>query len=654
MPRIKIFIRFFQDHPILADLLAIVSMVYYAIALWTLAHKQISVLDEGLYLYKGWLFASGRYIPFQPYGVWTNQMPLAFLIPGWVELIFGSGLRTGRMLAVGLGLISLPAFWLTARRLGGRWVGAMVLTALVLNPAATRMYALAASQGLVACILAWTMWFTLGNDRKNWQLFAGGLLAGCTVMVRINLLPILPLLGLYILWARGWKSTCWAVSGMLITFGGVHLVYWPNILKLWSKWLPFAFLKPWFPPKTLPTWNPDNPLEFRLASFFLTFRYHFAALIGSLATWMFWPKENHPSADDQKRPVFSRDRYKIAVFLSGLLIVFFLVHAWAALGNEYCVFCFPTYTAFYASLGLLLVAVTLPAWNLNPPSWRKWLGLVVFLGLLAGMAYSAEDAAENLLGRLFYKNLLALQVPGLHGALLWQVLANKFQISYETLIDSVHTWFPVLVNLTIGMALLVIPEFFSLFTNYQSQHKKNYPNIKPYQTAKPAWSIRFLLVLIFAGSFLAPAPVIAGDYNSYDCTYDVLPSYEKAGAQLAKIIPTGSKIFWAGYSPVTLLSLPQAKIYPAQIHGTYSFRISIEDDALLKYGWWNESLAEKWLNEADFILAEQKNLDKKDWLSKSDRLDNFELVFQSNPDSNNTQNAPQTCNAVALFLYRRK
>jgi hypothetical protein len=374
---------------------------------------------------------------------------------------------------------------------------------------------------------------------------------------------------------------------------------------------------------------------------------------------MFWPKNIHPSPsktgeDDHNLPVLSRDRYKIAVFLSCLLIVFFLVHAWAALGNEYCVFCFPTYTAFYASLGLLLVAVSLPAWDLNPPGWRKWFGLVIFLGLLAGMAYSAEDAAGNLLGRLFYKNLLALQLPGLNGALLWQVLANKFQVSYETLIDSARTWFPVLVTLTIGMALLVIPELFSLLVKYLSQQKKIRPNLKPYQPAKPAWSVRLLLVLVFAGSFLAPAPVIAGDYNSYDCTSDVLPTYEEAGAQLAKIIPTGSNIFWAGYSPVTLLYLPQAKIYPAQLHGTYSFRISNEDDALLKYGWWNESLAEKWLNEADFILAEQKNLDKKDWLSKSDRLGNFELVFQSNPDSSNNQNAPQTCNAVALFLYRRK
>jgi len=69
-------------------------------------------------------------------------------------------------------------------------------------------------------------------------------------------------------------------------------------------------------------------------------------------------------------------------------------------------------------------------------------------------------------------------------------------------------------------------------------------------------------------------------------------------------------------------------------------------DALLKYGWWNESLAEKWLNEADFVLAEQKNLGKNDWLRAAGRLDNFELV---------TRTSPQTCqDTSALWLYRRK
>ncbi len=69
-----------------ADLLAFAGVVWYAAVMWHFAHIQLSVVDEGLYLYKGWLLASGRYWPFQDNGLWMNQMPLAYLIPGWVQL----------------------------------------------------------------------------------------------------------------------------------------------------------------------------------------------------------------------------------------------------------------------------------------------------------------------------------------------------------------------------------------------------------------------------------------------------------------------------------------------------------------------------------------------------------------------------------------
>jgi len=621
-----------QDLPgWLASIISAGGIAAYAVMLWNFATSQLSVLDEGLYLYKGWLFSSGIYTPFQAYGAWTNQMPLAFLIPGWAEQLFGSGLRTGRTLAVVFGVLMLLGVWLTARRLGGRWIAAGCVAVVALNPAAARMYAMAASQGLVACMLVWTFFFSLGRERKNWQLFIGGLLAGATVMVRINLLPLLPLLGLYVYWTGGLKPALYWLGGSLLSFGGVHLAYWPNILKLWAKWLPLPFLKNWFPPANIPTWKPDNPLPFRVASFFLAFRYHFAALVGALSAWIFWPR----------REQFDADKRKIAIFLSILLAAFFGLHAWAALGNEYCVFCFPTYSSFYVSAGLLLVAVTLPTWNLRPPAWRAWLGGFLFLGLLGGMAYSAEDAASQMLGTLFYKRLLSTPIPGLRGAQIWQVLSNKFQLEYKLIYDGFHTWLPVGVVLVFGLTLLA--------------------GIKIWQTRKTgapaaqktqAWA-QSILIITLLGSILSPAPVLAGDYNTYDCGTDVIAGYEAAGALLAKNIPQNASVYWAGYSPVILSYLPALKIYPAQLHGAYSFRISTDDDALLKYGWWNESLAEKWLNEADYVLAEQSNVGKGDWLYG--KLDAFELVTSTQPlKCTGSPDGRESDSRTGMLLYRRK
>jgi hypothetical protein len=305
------------------------------------------------------------------------------------------------------------------------------------------------------------------------------------------------------------------------------------------------------------------------------------------------------------------------------------------------VFCFPTYSAFYVSAGLLLAAVTLPGWNIGVPTGfagklRLGLGSLGFLALLGGMAYSAEGAAEQMLGPLFYKRLLALPLPGLNGAQLWQVLSNKFRLDYKPIFDNFHTWLPVFLALAFALVLC------AALGISRGRFAKNIP----------AWSLA-ILGLTLLGSILTPLPVLAGDYTTYDCAVDVIPGYEAAGALLAKTIPAGSRVFWAGYSPVTLDYLPSAQIYPAQLHGAYSFRISLDDEALLKYGWWNEHLAEKWLNEADFVLAAQKNIGKSDWLYG--KLAGFELVT-STPDqqclANNSQNDPGL--GTGMLLYRRK
>ncbi|PKN92602.1 MAG: hypothetical protein CVU44_13140 [Chloroflexi bacterium HGW-Chloroflexi-6] len=620
-----------RQKPFLADVLALIGFGLYTVLMWGFVHSQYSVLDEGLYLYKGLLLASGQYVPFQDNGLWMNQMPLSYLIPGWIQLLFGPGLLTGRMFAFSLSLLAILGLYFTSRRLGGSWVAALLVWALALNPAAMRMTAMAASQGLVACLLAWTMFLSLGRKRANWQLFLAGLLAGVTVMVRINLILLLPLLVLYVFFenrsspkfpgfghlgeaGRGF----WLLAGILISFGGVHLLYWPNILRLWARWLPLPLLAPFFAPEHIPSWSPEPPIGFRLASFFLAFRYHFAALVGALTAFVFWPKKGRLHEE------------KSAIFLVVFLLSSFLLHAWAALGNEYCVFCFPTYTAFYSGIGLLLVAATLSSWDLNPPAWRAWTGFIALLLLLAGMAYSAEGTVRGLLPENFYRRLVTLPMPGFGNAQIWQVFANKLGLEMRAVTDAAQIIFPVI--LTVGTVLLL--PLIIRFTIRLSASKS---------VAQSAFASSFLIIT-FLGTLFSPSPLLAGEYQGYDCPADTLPGYETVGAALAERIPPGSKLYWDGYSPVTLLYLPGIQILPGQLHGAYSFRISDDDAGLRRYGWTNQSLNEQWLAESDFVLLEARNLDPDSWLSG--QLSAFELVLET---------APQSCESSSImYLYRRK
>lgn len=586
--------------PWLADFLALIGLSLYAAQTWQFAHLQFSVLDEGLYLYKGLLLASGQYTPFQDFGLWMNQMPLAYLIYGWAQLLFGAGLRTGRIFTFALGLLTALGLFLTARRLGNRWTAALLLWALALNPAALRMGAMAASQGLTACLLAWTFFLSLGADRRPWQLFLGGLLAGAIVMVRINLILLLPLLLLY-LWRANLRGLPAFLAGILLSFGGLHALYWPNILRLWAKWLPLPLLADFSPPPNTPTWNPESPLGYRVASFFLAFRYHFAALFGGLLAWLFF--------DGKKR------RLEV-IFLAAFLLASFLLHAWAALGNDYCVFCFATYTAFYAGAGLLLLALTLPAWQLTPSAPKRWLGGLALTVLLGGMAYSAEGSLRDWLPHNFYRRLVSLPAPGFDGAQLWQVFVNKFGGDLRAVTDIAQALLPVAGALL--LAWLLLSEGIWL----------------------GAWG-RGLALFGLIGALAAFSPLLAGEYRAYDCPADILPGYEAAGAVLQENIPPGAKIYWAGYSPVPLLYLPQVTILPGQLHGVYSLRLSQDDEALRRYGWWNQSLAENWLAQADFVIVEAGNAP-----GLAGKLTDFTLAAQT---------APQSCQPnSALMVYRRK
>ncbi|MGE5251689.1 MAG: glycosyltransferase family 39 protein, partial [Bacteroidota bacterium] len=269
-----------------AGLLALLGLcVYAAQAVW-FAHTSISSLDEGAYLYKGYLFASGEYHPFEPYGPQTNKAPLAFLIPGLVERLFGAGLRTGRYLAVLFGILSLAAAWIAARRLGGMWLAAAAVWAFAFNPAMIKIYSEGVTQSEILFVLALILVLVLGEDRPPWQLVLAGLLAGALIMIRQNMVIVLPILALYIWWQHGGKAALYAAAAGAAVLLLFHALYWPYILQLWTPWMPervqALFARYGLLLSGTPVWDPSIDLSGRLLSFFQGVRFNFIAMAGLL------------------------------------------------------------------------------------------------------------------------------------------------------------------------------------------------------------------------------------------------------------------------------------------------------------------------------------------------------------------------------------
>ena len=132
----------FLSQPWVSYILAIIGGLLCVFQLWKFAHTQESILDEGAYLLKGYLFASGQYSLYQWYGPWSNHMPFSFLIPGYVQLWFGPGIGVGRFLAILLTLVMILGLWILTNRMGGKWWAAAVVWVYALNPSILKLYSL--------------------------------------------------------------------------------------------------------------------------------------------------------------------------------------------------------------------------------------------------------------------------------------------------------------------------------------------------------------------------------------------------------------------------------------------------------------------------------------------------------------------------------
>ncbi|GAB4504744.1 MAG: hypothetical protein Fur0043_17380 [Anaerolineales bacterium] len=613
-----------------AELLAFLGGLVYLLQAFLHAHLEETNFDEGLYLLKGLLFAQGVYRPFQPYGVWTNKPPLAFLIPGYAQLLFGAGLRTGRYLSVFFGILALLGLWILARRLGNRWLAAGAVWAFAVSPVIIGIYSIAITQVLVNCMLTWVLVLALGERRPLWQLTLSGALAGLLIFTRHNVIAVVPLLGLYLLWQHGWKAAFLSMTACaLIILGGVAL-YWPNILTLFTTALPgrlAPFLDPYrYPDVSKPFLNFSVAWNGRLLAFFQGLRLEFLPVVGSLMAMLLWPKKSRWK---------DAATFRVALFLGALYLTLLAMHLWASVLNNYCVFCFLAYLAFFNSVGILLLVVFIQAWETKPGPFRQAVIVLFVLFVSAGIGFSLFEEIGN--GLITLNGGHLVRVPS-----LWEVLSGlgwERKLAKQAASASFGLFAGGVFIFLVYLGRRIVGQAFGLSrqAGKQALSKSKGLLYKIFVFGQ----LNELSDKIFAnfGSALASALLLFGFLFSWaltgsnranSCGLDVLAAYEENGAHLARVIPPDSLVYWdGGLSVVPLLYIPQVRIFPAQLNQDYAFRIGGDPEQLRKAGLWNEALAQQWKNEADFLLIEEARYnDWKKFLDTGNRFDELPRVPQ--------------------------
>jgi hypothetical protein len=557
--------------------LTIAGFVAYILRALEIARTKTSFLDEGLYLYKGYLFANGVQTPFADYGLWTNHAILSFLIPGYVQKWFGAGLETGRYFMIFLSLFTLLGLWVFAKRWGNAWWAAGAVWVMALNPAEIKIHTLAISEGLVAALLVWIVILVVGEKRPLWQILLGAALTAPLVLTRENMAFVPPILFLYIFWQHGWKAGLLSLlcAGLLFLAGNVF--YFPENLKFWAIRVPdfpFSFLNAWKMPAaggtSLP--EPEESNLYRMVLYFwLTFRLHFVSLVSVLTVWLLLPWK-------LIRPLSQRMR--AVLFLSLLLIVLYVAHTQVAFFGEFCISCILLYVGYFDFLGLMLLVIAAPL-LLKQLTWlRQVIVFVVVALLILGIGFSShEDLSAD-----FAKQM----IERLDGTYLWGAMIHYialpqlilFRVSFVLLVS-------VLVILVGAIGLRLV------FRRSRSG------------LANGRMGILALSLFLILGLILSPTRVLGAGNDFFDCGgTDVFASYKKAGAELSQVIPPGSKIYWEGRIPAIFLYLPNVNVYPPQLNHVHSYFKGGESDVLLRYGQWNDHLARQWLAEADYILVQ--------------------------------------------------
>lgn len=591
--------------PLLTTILGIIC--YFAQSV-NVAYTGKPNLDEGLYVYKGWLLVIGQYTPYEVDGLYLNHGILSFLIPGYIQTWFGPGIIPARFFMVFMGLFLLLGLWLTARRFGGPWGGVLGVWIMALMPDQISLYSRGMSQLLVAVCLTWIMYLVLGVGRGWKQILGAWLLSAVMVLIRENMILVIPFLFIYSWLQHGWRLAMSGLTAFAIIFLGVHALYWPEILIVWAPWLSFdlTFLGYIESDSTQSVRTMDIiSQEFffnRTVLFFQSMVGNFPAVLGMIFIFLGWP--NKTLGDEIK---------KVVLFLQTLMLFLFIAHSWAALGGNYCPSCLAVYIPFFSPIAIILLVIFFAKFLKAPAILPWWIPVIVLLLLSTGVG----------LGTFESTGIPLMEIPVFtqgrdEPVLLWQILANKF--SFQP---------PLLRRLLPAVAGFVAGGMVMCF------------GVILYRVFRFKVLSHGLMISFLGLAFLLPF-LKDSSVRQY-CSENVFQAYEQVGEQLRNVIPAGSAIYWAGYSPITLLYLPGVEILPAQLNLKYSYRNSVSFERARTYGFWSAEIGQAWLDKSDYVLfypGSDPNV--RDWMG-----DRFERI--------DTLNMPETCHGnIELQVFRRK
>ena len=370
----------------------------------------------------------------------------------------------------------------------------------------------------------------------------------------------------------------------------------------------------------------------RIFVFFQGFSFQAFIMIGCVAVFILWPAQGYWKNTAKRRTT---------VFLAVLFVTLLVFHGLASLASNVRVYNYTIYIAFFCEIGLFLVISSFEEWSKTPSQIRSLLSAIFIIILFPGLGYAAFQVFGYGLKDGFF-TFLNIHLPRtqdffhtwrlLPGSVsLREVLANKFGIVFDPFmnIDTYRRILPILAGLAVGIVFLLIIWMVQRWLDKKIHRRYGYGYIG-------------LITLLAASFVLSPTAFLGGMYNVYDCQPNAIHGYEQVGYYLAKIIPAGSKVYWEADEGVApLLYVPNLKLLPGQIYSQWSFSPSEDSDKVLRFGLWNQALADQWAVKSDFILVEERLYN-----------DTWDQFFKAHPNYKELASTPNMVSCIDRTDFR--
>ena len=393
-----------------------------------------------------------------------------------------------------------------------------------------------------------------------------------------------------------------------------HLLFWPDILYLWGRQIPF-FRVPTDLGKTVNSVEVKHTvaLSSRLHSLSIALRVFFLpiSILGlAIANW-------------KKKAVWEKPwQYKAALFLTIMLVILVVVHILASAGQNYCVYCTTNYFAFFVPVCLILFPLIIPLMK-RKPSWISTVVTSFFVILFTTIiGFSSFEQTGY--------SLMNLQVPRLKegrilegSVYLWQMFTNKFHLDYEL----IRMITPAIFGFLLGLFLIILLLILQVIQN--RRHKTSvFMNL----------GMPFLILGFIFTAFLSWPTQETFSKSS------VTSLYSQIGKQLASVTRPGEKIYIDGsIASIPLLYASDVQILPGQINSDYALVEYTNSDEVAKIGFWNEQMARDWKKQSElFIVGGDKISQWYDYIENK----NLKLISEVNY-------APGLPEYVKIYIFIR-